>query len=103
MALDGAEAPVYTLDVALTAASTLDNALDQLNAALGYEESGLAMARDYRESVRWLVANRPSSQADASSSYGFGDLREMLRQVETWIAARDLTRRQPFAIGRMPR
>lgn len=89
--------------MALTSASTLDAALDQLNNSLAYEEGGLVMARDYRDSLRWLLGNRALAQADASASYSFERLENELKRVNEYIQLRDVTRRQRFATGRMPR
>lgn len=89
--------------MALTAASTLDAALDQLNNSLAYEEGGLVMARDYRDSLRWLLSNRALAQADASTSYSFERLESELKRVNEFIIVRDIARRQRFATGRMPR
>lgn len=89
--------------MALTRASTLTDALNQLNDSLGYEESGLPMARDYREAVRWLIANRALKAGDASSMLQFGALEADLARVQAWIDARDTTRRQRFVVARTPR
>lgn len=89
--------------MALTSATTLDGALDQLNNSLAYEEGGLVMARDYRDSLRWLLGNRALMSADASASYSFERLEGELKRVLEFILVRDTARRQRFAVGRLPR
>ena len=72
----------------------------QLNNSLAYEESALSVARDYRDALRWLRANRPASSQGASFSMSHEDIEKDLAKVEAFIAAKDLTNQARFTTGR---
>ena len=86
--------------MALTSASDLDDALNQLNDNLNYEQGGLATAINYREALRWLKHNRPELKGDATAQLQFESIEEDLKQVAEFIRARDTTNRARFTTGK---
>ena len=86
--------------MALTSASTFAVALAQYNDSLAWEESALSVARDHRDAIRWLIANRARTTGSDGTTLNFDDLSKELAAVVEHINSRDLARRPRFVMGR---
>jgi len=86
--------------VALDENSTLQDALDQLNANLLWEGSPSKAALAL-EAVRWLIFNRARGMADGSTRLDYEELKEMEKKLASYVASTDTGRRAAFTRGRM--
>jgi hypothetical protein len=70
--------------MALTSASTLQNALDQYNNNLIWEGDPTA-ARNQLEAIRWLMANRPVMSQSEQIRVDWGSLATAERELSDYV------------------
>lgn len=87
--------------MALTSASTLQNALDQYNDNLSWEGDSTKAAAAL-EAVRFILVNRPRIIAAGSQNINFDSLAAEKERLEQYITATQAqTSRSSFTRGRM--
>lgn len=87
------------MPVALTSASTYDDAIAQYNNNLSWEGSAIKAAAAL-EAIRWLLVNRPQSTSRAGRSMNYASLEAEKTRLEAVVSSASANRTS-FARGRM--
>ena len=84
--------------MALTKDSTLQEALDQWNDNLAWEED-VTTAKAARDAARWMLANRPAQSSGPSVTLSYADLEKDLVRLEALVRAMSTTNRRRWTRG----